>query len=82
MCRHVPPTEEHKQRVRSKHHRIFEIEIVMTAINVFKRLCPGGHRVTTPTWIIYFKICFQDSWSAQLSQTPTHLSVGFQNITR
>ena len=54
----------------------------MIAINVFKRLCPGGHRVTTPTWMIDFKICFQDSWSALLSQTPTHLSVGIQNITR
>ena len=82
MCRHVPPTEEHKQRVRSKHHSIFEIEIIMTAINVFKRLCPGGHRVTALAWMIDFKICFRDSWSAPLSQISTHLRVGIQNIIR
>ena len=48
----------------------------MTAINVFKRLYPRGHRVTAHTWIIDYKICSQDSWSAPLSQTSTHLRVG------
>ena len=54
----------------------------MTLIHVFKRLYPGSHRVTAPTWIIDSKNLPQDSWSASLSQTSTHLCVAIQNIPK